>query len=123
MNKPPSDLKLLKRILSETRAYRLPIAGLFALSVLSSPLGLLAPYPLKIAIDSAVDNKPLPPFLQVILPETVTGSKTSILGMSMVLMVLVALLTQLQTLCVSWLRVYTSERMVLDFRAKLFGHV
>ena len=60
MSKKSSDLALLRRVLGETRGYRLHVAGLWVLSLLSSPLGLLAPLPLKIAVDSAVGDRPLP---------------------------------------------------------------
>src|SRR5687768_10856254 len=114
MSQSPSDLRLLKRIFSETRGYRLHIIGLFALSVVSSPLALLAPLPLKMAIDSSIGDRALPGFFQTVLPSTLTESKTAILGFAVLLMVAVALLSQLQSLCASSLRVSTGERMVLD---------
>jgi len=122
VSKKSSDLALLRRVLGETRGYRLHVAGLWVLSLLSSPLGLLAPLPLKIAVDSAVGDRPLPGFLQAVLPAAVSGTKTGVLGTAVILMFLVALLSQLQSMASSYLRVYASERMVLDFRAKLFRH-
>jgi ATP-binding cassette subfamily B protein len=51
------------------------------------------------------------------------GSRNGILALAVILMVVVALLSQAQTLCASILRAYTGGRMVLGFQAKLFRHV
>ena len=47
--------------------------GLFLLSLLSTPLALLAPLPLKIVVDSVIGSEPLPGFLLTLLPGAVLG--------------------------------------------------
>src|SRR5262245_12364255 len=54
------DLNLYGRVLREARPHLAKIAGIFALDLLASPLGLLTPLPLKIAVDSAIGGHPLP---------------------------------------------------------------
>jgi ATP-binding cassette subfamily B protein len=93
------------------------------LSLLSTPLTLLTPLPLKIAVDSVLGTEPLPEFLKTLLPVTITASSTAMLVFATGLLVAVALLSQLQELGNSLLQTYTAEKLVLAFRARLFRHV
>src|SRR6516162_5358108 len=58
-----SDVGIYWRLILEARQFWLHIAGLFALSVLSAPLTLLSPLPLKIVVDSVVGSHELPMWL------------------------------------------------------------
>jgi hypothetical protein len=51
-HKDVGDLRLLRRVFKESRGFRLKIVGVFALSLLETPLFLLTPVPLAIAVDS-----------------------------------------------------------------------
>jgi ATP-binding cassette subfamily B protein len=93
------------------------------LSTLASPISLLIPLPLKIAVDSALGDHPLPSFLAMLLPGTAVHSSTAILVLAVALLITVNLLAQLQDLLTSWMGTYTGEKLVLDFRARLFAHV
>jgi ATP-binding cassette, subfamily B, bacterial len=55
--------RLYARIIRQARPYWLHLVGLFLLSMLASPISLLVPLPLKITVDSAIANHPLPSFL------------------------------------------------------------
>ncbi|HXJ40813.1 MAG TPA: ABC transporter ATP-binding protein, partial [Bryobacteraceae bacterium] len=81
------------------------------------------PLPLKIAVDSAIGDHPLPVFVQRVLPQSLTGSHGAALGVAVGLLVLLAILTQLLNLAESLLRAYTSEKLILDFRALIFRHM
>jgi ATP-binding cassette subfamily B protein len=116
-----SDRALYRRLLRQLAPYWLPISGIFVLGLLSSPLALLAPLPLKIAVDSAINGLPLPGFLDGLVPAGAKGSAAAVL-LATGLVVAVALLSQLQDLAYSVLRTYVGEKLVLDFRARLFGH-
>jgi ATP-binding cassette, subfamily B, bacterial len=105
------------------RPYRLHTAGIFLLSLLQSPLALLTPLPLKIAVDSMVGSHHLPSFLALLLPASATLSHTAVLILTAGLFVAVALLSQLQQLGSSVLSTYTGERLVQNFRTQLFRHV
>src|SRR5207249_4335833 len=50
------DVVLFRRLLSQARPYWPHVAALFLLSLLSSPLSLLTPLPLKIAVDSVIGS-------------------------------------------------------------------
>lgn len=110
------------RVLREARPYWPHLFGALLLSLLSTPLALLTPLPLKLAIDSVLGDEPLPGFLRAIVPEWVIASAGGLLAFTVAFVVAVALLTQVQSLCGTILRTYVGEKLVLKFRSKLFGH-
>src|SRR6266498_1157957 len=118
-----TDVTLYRRLLRQARPYWPYIGGIFLLSLLSSPLSLLTPLPLKIAVDSVIGSHPLPGFFDVLLPAAITGSDGAALLIAAGLLVAVSLLSQLQELATSLLRTYAGERLVLGFRAQLFRHL
>jgi len=107
----------------EARPYRFHIGVILLITLLSPPLSLLVPLPLKIAVDSIVGSHPLPAFLQPVIPQAITVSPDGMLTFVIVLMMLVALLGGLQRVASTLLRTYTGERLTLAFRNKLFRHV
>lgn len=117
------DLTLYRRLWRQARPYWLHIAAIFAISLLSTPLALLAPVPLKIAVDSVLGAKPLPGLVALLVPAAVRGSRGALLAGVVCLVVLIALLRQLQGLVSGWLQAYTGENLVRAFRARLFRHV
>jgi ATP-binding cassette subfamily B protein len=117
-----SDLLLFRRLLLQARPYWGHVALLFLLSLFATPLALLTPVPLKLAVDSVIGSEPLPGWLDALLPAAATGSAGAVLLLAATLLVAVGLLKQLQKLGSSLLRGYTSERLVLEFRARLFRH-
>ncbi len=111
------------RLLMQARPYWPHLVGLLLLSLLSSPIVLLTPIPLKIAVDSVSSSHPLPDFLYHLLPQSVTHSETGILVLAAGLFVTIALLGQLQELSSSLLSTYVGETLLLHFRTQLFRHV
>ena len=91
-----TDLALYRRLMREVRPYRLHIAAIFIVSMLAAPLALLTPVPLAIAVDSAIGSRPLPGFLEGLVPGALTNSQDGILIFVAVMFVSVAVLTQLQ---------------------------
>jgi ATP-binding cassette subfamily B protein len=123
MKAPGGGLALAWRLFHQVRPYAPHLLGLLALDLLGGGLALLTPLPLKIAIDSVVDARPLPPLLGAVLPPSIIGSAAAVLGLAALLLVAVALLSQVQSLASSMLRYYTGEKVVLLFRSQLFRHV
>ncbi len=62
------------RLLRQARPYWIHIAGVLLLELLSTPLVLLTPLPLKIAVDTVLGSRPLPRFLDPVVPGYVTHS-------------------------------------------------
>src|SRR6266436_6260949 len=71
-----ADYSLYARLVRQARPYRGHLVGVFLLSTLASPISQLIPLPLKIAVDSALGDHPLPSFL-AILPGTAIHSSTA----------------------------------------------
>jgi ATP-binding cassette subfamily B protein len=118
-----SDLTRYARLLKEARPHWLLIGALFLLSLLSTPIALLMPLPLKIAIDSVLGSESLPASLHALLPAGILGSQGALLVLATAAVLAIALCDQVQKLGVSVLGTYTGEKLALDFRAKLFRHV
>jgi ATP-binding cassette subfamily B protein len=97
------------RLLKQARNYWKHIVGLLVLSLLSTPLALLFPLPLKIAIDSVVGSKPLPEFLDKLLPQVAVSSSNALLLAAVSLALLIAVLQQLLNLGSLLLRNYTGR--------------
>src|SRR2546421_10745638 len=117
------DVVLFRRLLSQARPYWPHVVALFLLSLLSSPLSLLTPLPLKIAVDSVIGSHPLPHAIAPLVPEAITRSPGALLAFAIGLLVAVALLRQLQGLTNTLLQAYVKEKLVQNFRARLFRHV
>ena len=111
---------LAKRLLAQVRPYWPHLACILVLDFAAVPLALLVPVPVKIAIDSAIGEHPLPWPLGAIEG---LGSQGAALAVAVGLLVGLALLTEAQKYLTWMLQAYTGERLVLEFRAALFGHV
>jgi ATP-binding cassette subfamily B protein len=116
------DLDLYRRILIKARPYWLYILVIFVLSLLSTPLTLLTPVPLKIVVDNAIGSEPLPRFLETVLPSFIDTSSTALV-LAVGLLLGITLLSQLRGLGHSLLRTYTGEKLILSFRSELFRHI
>jgi ATP-binding cassette, subfamily B, bacterial len=117
----PNRHSVQLRILLETRSCWTHLAAISALSLLSLPLTLLSPIPLKIAVDGLMGKPALPPSLERFLPASY--SQGSALGLAIGLLVALAILVNLQGLLGWWLQTYTGEKLVWNFRAQLLNHV
>ena len=113
---------LLGRLLREARPERGRLLALFAVELAATPVVLLGPVPLKIAVDSVLGSHPLPGPLDLVLPGFLTGSKLGVLALAAGLQLLVVVLVQLQGAAAYVLQTSTGERLTLSFRGRLFDH-
>jgi ATP-binding cassette subfamily B protein len=118
-----TNFELYRRLLIEARPYWPHIGALCCVTLLSTPLALLIPLPLKIAVDNVIGSRPLPAFLDPWIPNALNGSPNGTLLFVVVLIVVIALFTGLQRLGTLLLRIYIGEKLTLAFRTKLFDHV
>jgi ATP-binding cassette subfamily B protein len=119
----PGDLELLFRVLRQARPYLGGLLLFLVVSLLATPIALLSPVPLKIAVDSGLGDTPLPRILHSVAPTWLGNDQLNVLFLAAALVVCVTLLTQLQWVCSSLLRTIVSQRMLIDFRVQLFRHV
>ena len=117
-----SDLTVYRRLLRQARPCWPHLGAYFLLSALSTPLVLLTPLPLKVAVDSLVGAGPVTLPFAPPAPVGAARSDGSTFVLTCGLLVAVALLSQLQGLGRALLRAYTAERLVQGFRMRLFGH-
>jgi ATP-binding cassette subfamily B protein len=121
-SKTYSDARLILRLFRQARPYWPYLAVLWTLSLLATPLALLLPLPLAMVVENLSGSDPVPGFLRGLLPEGVV-SPGGVLILAVVLLIGLSLLDQLNKLAVSVLGTYVGERLLLDFRARLFRHV
>ena len=63
------DRALLRRVAGEVRPHWRGVAGIFLVDLAATPILLLMPVPLKIAVDSVIGSKPLPSPLPALTPD------------------------------------------------------
>src|SRR5438105_9893613 len=95
------DLALYLRLFRWARPYWTHLVGLFLLSLLATPLALLVPLPLKIALDSGLGSKPLPHLIRPFVPAAFRLTPTSALVFAVGLLIGVTIFTQMQALAVA----------------------
>lgn len=107
-------------MLLESRSCWPHLAGIAGLSILSLPLTLLYPLPLKLVVDNVLGTQPLPRWL---LRLHAFSGRATALQASICILLEIAVLVSVQGLASWWLQTYTGEKLVWDFRARLLNHV
>ena len=115
-----TDFDLLMRLLGQARPYWPHLAALLVLSLLGTPIALLMPVPLAIVVNGLSGSNQIPGSW---LSRLATNSLTEVLFLAIVLVVGLGLLDQVQKLATSSLGTYIGEKILLGFRAQIFGHV
>ncbi len=115
------DFALYWRVLRWARPWWGRIGAMLALALLSTPIALLTPLPLKIVVDHVLGDVPTPGWLAAMAPGGGTDPEI-LLAVAVGFLVALALLRQIQELASGWLHTDTGQRMVLAFRAGLLDH-
>lgn len=117
-----SDVRLMRRLFGEVRRYWPGVLVVLIIEATATPLALLAPVPLKVAVDSVIGHQQLPGFLAALLPNQVQRSSGLLLASVALLQVAVLLLVHAQGAAAEVASTITGERLTLSFRARLFQH-
>ena len=117
-----SDRLLYRRLIGLAQPYTRQLVFLFLLDLLESVWVLLTPLPLKIVVDGVVNSRPLHPVLSHLLPTSIATSATALLIVAVTLLLVLSLLSSLQSLASSFFRGQVGEQLLLGFRGKLFLH-
>ncbi len=120
---PVTDVALLRRVWQQVGRQRWSVVGVLALDLLGTPLLLLTPIPLKIAVDSALLGRPLPGWLAPVVPAGAAASLTGLVILAGVLQIAVVAGQQAQGLASYVWSTKVGERITLEMRARLFRHV
>ena len=118
-----SDFQILKRLILIAKPHLILVALIFFVGLLSAPLTLLLPVPIKISVDSVVNSLPMPDILVFFLPNEIISSKTSLLLIAVSMQVAIVILIHLQYLILYVLQTYTGQKLTLKQRQSLFRHV
>lgn len=118
-----TDTALIRRVGSHVRRFKKDLVLCFILDLLATPLGLLVPIPLKIAVDSVIGSAPMPEIIRPFIPDLITRSSLNLLLFAVGLQVFVVFCIQMQSLLSYTLRTRAGENMTLDFRTRLFHQV
>ena len=118
-----SDWSLYKRLLLQARPYWPHLTGLLLLKMVSTPLALLQPIPLKIAVDSVIGSHPLPPVIRALTPDWIEQTDFRMLIFAAALLILVVLTGQLRSLIDHIFSTQVGEGIKNNFRATLLQHV
>ena len=86
------DGALYRRLLRLARPYAPHLGALLLLELVDGLCVLLRPVPIKLAIDSVVGSRPLPPSLGWVMPRSVSASPGTLLAVALGLLLAVALL-------------------------------
>jgi ATP-binding cassette, subfamily B, bacterial len=113
---------LSRRLLALARPCSARLSGVLLLSLLSTPVALLTPLPLKIAVDSSIGSAALPEFLNAVWPSALPRSAGTVLGAAVLMLLVVALAGRMQELATTMLQTATSERLTLGFKTQIFRH-
>jgi ATP-binding cassette subfamily B protein len=114
---------LYRRLATYARPYWPHILLVLILQLLSTPLTLLGPVPLKIAVDTVLGSRPLPGWLRGVIPAGLGASAAGLLSVAAAMLLLTAILGSLLDMATDLLQTYTGEKLAQDFRSRLFRHV
>ena len=116
------DSTIYRRLIQQAKPYWAHVVGYGALEFLSSPLTLLVPVPMQIVVDNVLGSHPLPRWLDRVVPDWIEANPLRLLAFAVGMLVVLRVVDLAHSLVVSLVRMYTAERLVMDFRARLFLH-
>ncbi|HEX8924938.1 MAG TPA: ABC transporter ATP-binding protein [Terriglobales bacterium] len=123
MQKASSSRDFWRRVLELATPCWPHLGGILLLNLISTPLALLMPLPLKIAVDSVLGTRALPSWLHALVPVSKLQAKGTNLFVAAVLLLTIACLSSVQSFASWLLATYTGEKLVHDFRSRLLWHV
>ncbi len=117
------DLALYRRLFREARPFTPGLIGLFFLRLLAAPIALLLPLPVKVVVDHVLGDQPVVGPLAALIPASVAADPSSLLVYASVSVIVLAFLLQFQYLAAWTVETYVGQKLILNFRSKLFHHV
>jgi ABC-type multidrug transport system fused ATPase/permease subunit len=114
----------VKLILELLRPYRWAVAGIFAVLVVQIAMGLAAPWPLKVVLDSVVGDHPLPSWLHGLLQPILGGeSKMHVAGLAAIMVIIIAVIAAIATYAANYLTETVGQRVGNDLRTRAYHHL
>jgi ATP-binding cassette subfamily B protein/subfamily B ATP-binding cassette protein MsbA len=107
-----------RKIFSLAKPYWLIAVASAVATLLAAGVGLLAPWPIKILVDSVLGNQPLPKLVRFASP--LLGDKFLLLVLTVIGGLVIALAVDLLSVAMSYLTTKLDLAMTLEFRSDLF---
>lgn len=118
----PNAYAVLRRFARQVRPYYGLLTCILVLDLITVPLALLLPVPLKLAVDSLTGNNSAAEIAARFLPSPWMKWPLTPLAFATVFLLLLYVVQHAIVFCNWMLRTYTGEKLILAFRSKLFGH-
>jgi ATP-binding cassette subfamily B protein len=115
-----SAFRIYLRALREVRPFWPHLLAILALALIETPLGLVAPLPMKVILDSVLGGAPPPAWFD---PARLGLEPGTLLALAIGLTLVLAALALGHRLGAWFFREWTAERMVHAFRVKLYGRM
>jgi ATP-binding cassette subfamily B protein/subfamily B ATP-binding cassette protein MsbA len=109
--------------LAHLRPYRGQVALAVLLSLLEIGLAALAPWPLKLVVDSVLESHAMPAPVAALLAPVLGIGAAAVLATIVVAGMLVQIVTELVRVSHTQLQVEMGQRVVYDLRARLLAHL
>ncbi|KGI70626.1 ABC transporter ATP-binding protein/permease [Mycolicibacterium rufum] len=114
----------MRLILDLLRPYRWLVAGIFAVLCVQIAMGLAAPWPLKVVLDSVVGDHPLPAWLHGMLQPILGGeSRMHIAGLAAIMVIVIAVIAAIATYVANYLTETVGQKVGNDLRTRAYHHL
>ncbi|GAS94215.1 ABC-type multidrug transport system, ATPase and permease component [Mycolicibacterium canariasense] len=100
------------------------MAGIFGVLLIQIAMGLAAPWPLKVVLDSVVGDHPLPGWLHGLLQPMLGGEgRMHIAGLAAIMVIVIAVIAALATYAANYLTETVGQRIGNDLRTRAYHHL
>jgi ABC-type multidrug transport system fused ATPase/permease subunit len=111
-------------ILNLLRPYRWLVAGIFGVLLVQIAMGLAAPWPLKVVLDSVVGDHPLPSWLHGMLRPLLGGEgRMHVAGLAAIMVIAIAVVAAVATYIANYLTETVGQRIGNDLRTRAYHHL
>jgi subfamily B ATP-binding cassette protein MsbA len=113
-------LRLIRDLL---RPYRWLLAIVVAASVVQAGMGLAGPWPLKIIMDSAIGNQPVPVWAAWFAPMLAHGGKMQIAALAAIIVMVLAVAGAVASYVANYFIESVGQRVANDLRMRSYHHL
>jgi ABC-type multidrug transport system fused ATPase/permease subunit len=114
----------VRLILDLLRPYKWLVVGIFGVLLVQIAMGLAAPWPLKVVLDSVVSDHPLPGWLHGLLQPLLGGEgKMHVAGLAAIMVIVIAVIAAIATYAANYLTETVGQRVGNDLRTRAYHHL
>ncbi|MBV8861342.1 MAG: ATP-binding cassette domain-containing protein, partial [Mycobacterium sp.] len=117
------SVAMVRLIRDLLRPYHWRVAIVLAAMLLQTAMGLAAPWPLKIIIDSVAGNHPVPQWARLLAPSLASGGKLEIAALAAIMVVMIAVVTAVAGYVASYFTETVGQRVANDLRMQVFNYL